>query len=188
MDKTPKEHSHPLCANDKYVPMGGGELELYRAITQALPIIDAAVEKLVRLCGGVKVSIPEGQAALEDFFDRVDTGWGQRGIQSFLDQYLDSMLTCGQGVGELVVDPRAGEVRALLCADPGRITLKEGESPLDFKVCVKRADGRVEELPRQELILFTPNQPTTDRPWGVSLLRSMPFLAEIGRASCRERV
>ena len=83
--QTRQEHRHPFCAIDNYVPMGGGELELYRAIREALPIIDAAVEKLVRLCGGVKVSIPEGQAALEDFFDRVDTGWGQRGIQSFLD-------------------------------------------------------------------------------------------------------
>lgn len=37
----------------------------------------------------------------------------------------------------------------------------------------------VRPLPRQELLLFTPFQPEAEAPYGVSLLRSMPFLAEI---------
>ena len=40
-------------------------------------------------------------------------------------------------------------------------------------------DGRVEELEGQDLILFTPFQPEADHPYGVSLLRSMPFLSGI---------
>ena len=39
--------------------------------------------------------------------------------------------------------------------------------------------NRVAELPWQELLLFTPFQPGTDSPYGVSLLRSMPFLSGI---------
>ena len=39
--------------------------------------------------------------------------------------------------------------------------------------------NRVAELPWQELLLFTPFQPGTDNPYGVSLLRSMPFLSGI---------
>ena len=78
-----------------------------------------------------------------------------------------------------MVEEEGREITALLCADPARIVLREGENPLAFQVCVRREDGRVEELPRQELILFTPNQPTADAPQGASLLRSMPFLAGI---------
>ena len=174
-----EERRHPFGAVYDYVPMGDGETRLYRAIREAVPIVDAAVEKLVRLCGGVTVKVPEGQAELERFLDRVNTGWGQRGLQSFLDQYLDSMLTCGRGVGEMVVDPERGEIAALLCADPEGIALKEGKDPTEFFVCARRMDGQVEPLPRQELILFTPNQPTADAPYGVSLLRSMPFLTGI---------
>ena len=177
--QTREERRHPFGAIYDYVPMGAGEMELYRAIGEAVPIVDAAVEKLVRLCGGVRVQVPEGQRELERFLETVNTGWGQRGLQSFLDQYLDSMLTCGRGVGELVVEEEGREIAALLCADPARIVLREGENPLAFQVCVRREDGRVEELPRQELILFTPNQPTADAPQGASLLRSMPFLAGI---------
>jgi len=170
---------HPFGALDGYVPLSQGDLSLYRAIREAVPIVDAAVGKLVRLAGGVKVSAVEGQEELEQFLQTVDTGRGQRGIQAFLDAYLDSMLVCGRGVGEIVVDWEQGDVAAVLCADPAYIELKEGDSPLEFSVCARRRDGTVEELPRQDLILFTPFQPEAEHPYGASLMRSMPFLTGI---------
>ena len=179
MVQTREGTRHPFGALEGYVPLSRGEMDLYRAIREAVPVVDAAVWKLVRLCGGVQVTAQEGQEELERFLRTVDTGRGQRGIQSFLDTYLDSMLVYGRGVGEMVTDWDAGEIRALLCADPGQIELKEGDDPLEFKVCARRRDGSVEELPRQDLILFTPNQPEADNPYGVSMLRSMPFLTGI---------
>ena len=174
------EH-HPFGMLDRYVPLRRGELDLYRSIREAVPIVDAALLKLVRLCGGVIVRCPdpEGQRGLEQFLAQVDTGRGQRGIQSFLDQYLDSMFTCGQGVGEIVLSPGGQDIAALLCADPGQVEIKEGDTPLDFRLCTRDGSGQLEELPWQELLLFTPFQPGTDSPYGVSLLRSMPFLSGI---------
>lgn len=177
--QTRREERHPFGALEGYVPLGGGELTLYRAIREAAPLVDAAIGKLVRLAGGVRVTAPEGQRGLEEFLRTVDVGRGRRGLQAFLDEYLDSMLVCGQGVGEMVVDRSRGEIAALLCADPAYIELREGESPLDFAVCARRRDGKVEELERQELVLFTPLQPEAEHPYGVSLLRSMPFLTGI---------
>ncbi len=172
---------HPFGMLDQYVPLRRGELELYRSIREAVPIVDAAILKLVRLCGGVQVrcSDGEGQRGLERFLEEVDTGRGQRGVQSFLDQYLDSMFTCGQGVGEIVLTPDGRDVAALLCADPGQVEIREGDTPLDFRLCARGPQGEPEELPWQELLLFTPFQPGTDSPYGVSLLRSMPFLCGI---------
>ena len=177
--QTRREERHPFGALEGYVPLGGGELTLYRAIREAVPLVDAAIGKLVRLAGGVRVTAPEGQRGLEEFLRTVDVGRGRRGLQAFLDEYLDSMLVCGQGVGEMVVDRSRGEIAALLCADPAYIELREGESPLDFAICARRRDGKVEELERQELVLFTPLQPEAEHPYGVSLLRSMPFLTGI---------
>ena len=177
--QTRREERHPFGALEGYVPLGGGELTLYRAIREAVPLVDAAIGKLVRLAGGGRVTAPEGQRGLEEFLRTVDVGRGRRGLQAFLDEYLDSMLVCGQGVGEMVVDRNRGEIAALLCADPAYIELREGESPLDFAVCARRRDGKVEELERQELVLFTPLQPEAEHPYGVSLLRSMPFLTGI---------
>ena len=170
----------PFGVLDRYVPLRGGEIALYRAIREGVPILDAAIWKLVRLCGGVGVRCadPKAQAGLEAFFRTVDTGWGQRGIQSFLDRYLDDLFTCGHGLGEIVLDPEGKEIAALLCADPEQVEVKIGDSPLDFTLC-RAGLGEGRELPWQELLLFTPFQPTGDAPCGVSLLRSMPFLAGI---------
>ena len=170
----------PFGVLDRYVPLRGGEIALYRAIREGVPILDAAIWKLVRLCGGVgvKCADPKAQAGLEEFFRTVDTGWGQRGIQSFLDRYLDDLFTCGHGLGEIVLDPEGKEIVALLCADPEQVEVRIGDSPLDFTLC-RAGLGEGRELPWQELLLFTPFQPTGDAPCGVSLLRSMPFLAGI---------
>lgn len=174
-------NSHPFGALERYRPLGQGDMALYRSIREAVPIVDAAVMKLVRLCGGVKVTCADrrGQAGLDRFLRTVDTGRGQRGIQSFLDRYLDDMLTYGRGVGEIVLDGRGREIAALLCADPGAVDIKEGDSPLDFRLCARGETGQPEELPWQELLLYTPFQPEAEAPYGTSLLRSMPFLTEI---------
>ena len=172
--------SQPFGVLDRYVPLGTGEMALYRAIREGIPIVDAAIWKLVRLCGGVgvKCANPRAQRGLEEFFRTVDTGWGQRGMQAFLDRYLDDLFTCGHGLGEIVLDPEGKEIAALLCADPEQVEVKLGDSPLDFKLC-RAGLGKDRELPYQDLLLFTPFQPTGDAPCGVSLLRSMPFLAGI---------
>ncbi len=172
--------SQPFGVLDRYVPLGTGEMALYRAIREGVPIVDAAIWKLVRLCGGVgvKCANPRAQRGLEEFFRTVDTGWGQRGMQAFLDRYLDDLFTCGHGLGEIVLDPEGKEIAALLCADPEQVEVKLGDSPLDFKLC-RAGLGKDRELPYQDLLLFTPFQPTGDAPCGVSLLRSMPFLAGI---------
>lgn len=172
---------HPFGVLDQYVPLRNGEIALYRSIREAVPILDAAIWKLVRLCGGVQVHSGDtrAQQGLNRFLATVDTGRGQQGIQSFLDQYLDCMLTCGQGVGEMVLDPQGKTIAALLCADPALVEIREGDSPLDFRLCVREDGGQPKELPWQQLLLFTPFQPEAEHPYGVSMLRSMPFLTGV---------
>ena len=174
------EH-HPFGVLDQYVPLRNGEITLYRSIREAVPILDAAIWKLVRLCGGVQVRCADARAqqGLSRFLLTVDTGRGQQGIQSFLDQYLDCMITCGQGVGEIVLDPQGKSIAALLCADPALVEIREGDSPLDFRLCVREDGGEPKELPWQQLLLFTPFQPEAEHPYGVSMLRSMPFLTGV---------
>ena len=80
--------------------------------------MDAAIWKLIRLCGGLTVRSRDSRAQreLEEFFRTVDIGWGQRGVQAFLDRYLDDLFTCGHALGEIVLDGTGREIAALLCA------------------------------------------------------------------------
>ena len=159
----------------------GAQGTLYRAVRAAVPAVDAAVGKIIRLAGGVRVVCeePEAEAALGRFLREVPVGHGQVGLNAFLDMYLDSMLTFGQAVGEMVLDGERQDIAALLCGRVEDIEIQQGASALAFTICGPGKDGKMEPLPRQELLLFTPYNPEADQPYGVSMLRGMPFLAEL---------
>lgn len=115
---------------ESYVPLLDGETALYREVREAVPVVDAAICKLIRLTGGVRVTCGNERAeqGLQRFLCEVPVGRGQRGINAFLDCYLDSLLTCGRAVGEIVPDAEGREIAAVLCADVSQVEVREGES------------------------------------------------------------
>ena len=172
---------HPFGMLGEYVPLRNGEARLYRAVREAVPVVDAAVYKLIRMAGGLTVSCgdPRAERALGEFLRTVPVGRGQFGINAFLDCYLDSLLTCGRAVGEIVPENGNRGIAAVLCGRVEDIEIREGENPLAFTIWGPDETGRMAALPYQDLILFTPLNPETENPYGVSLLRSLPFLADI---------
>lgn len=172
--------SHPFGILDGYIPLRNGETELYRSIREAVPVVDAAIIKLIRLTGGVSAECSDKRAETElnEFLKTVNVGRAQQGIEAFLACYLDSMLTCGRGIGEIVLSGRHG-IAAVLCGSAADIEIREGATPMDFEICSWSERGELMPLPYQELLLFTPFNPESESPYGVSLLRSMPFLADI---------
>ena len=91
----------PFGALGQCVPLRAWETRLYRAVREAVPVVDAAVYKLIRMTGGVTAVCGDKQAQrqLAEFLRTVPAGRGQYGINAFLDCYLDSLLTCGRAVG-----------------------------------------------------------------------------------------
>ena len=96
---------HPFRMLGGVTALGGGELEVYQQIRNAVPILDAAIGKLVRLTGGFTVSCGNWKAEreLERFLKTVNAGRGQVGLKAFWRRFLQSMLVYGRAVGEMVV-------------------------------------------------------------------------------------
>ena len=152
---------------------------MYRQLREAVPVLDAAVGKLVRLTGGFQVQCrsKESQQRLEQFLRTVPCGYGQQGIDQFLSCYLDSLLTYGRAVGEMVVS--GGKLKAVCWGDVTQCQLQEGENPLEVVIWGPDKHGLQKPLPYQHLLLFTALNPEPAHPYGVSLFRGMPFLADI---------
>lgn len=161
------------------MPLGTGEDRAYREIREAVPVLDAAVSKLVRLSGGftVRCKNEEAQKRLEQFLLTVPCGRGQVGMDSFLSGYMDSLLTLGRAAGEMVVS--GGRLAAVCWGDVTRLQALEGDNPLDVVLWGPDAHGTMRPLPYQQLLLFTTLNPEPGHPYGVSLFRGMPFLADI---------
>lgn len=172
---------HPFGMLADYVPLQNGELQLYRAVREAVPVVDAAIYKLIRMTGGVRATCQDAaaQRQLQTFLRTVPTGRGQQGINAFLDCYLDSLLVCGRAIGEIVPARGGRDIAALLCGRVDCIDIREGSQPLEFCICGPDETGRMVPLPFQNLLLFTPFHPEAEHPYGVSLMRSLPFLTDI---------
>lgn len=170
---------HPFTHLRGYVPLGGGEERIYQQIREAIPVLDAAVGKLIRLSAGFDVRCPSVQntAQLQQFLKTVNCGRGQRGIDSFLSAYIDSLLVYGRAVGEMVV--AGGHMRGVCWGDVTQLQVREKPDSLDVELCAEDESGQVRPLPYQDLLLFTTMKPEPEHPYGVSLFRGMPFLAEI---------
>ena len=171
--------SHPFGELRGFTPLGTGEERIYRQLREAVPVLDAAVGKLVRLCGGFSVQCPSkaAQESLGVFLKTVPCGHGQVGIHSFFSQYLDCLLTYGRAVGEIVVN--RGKVVGVCCGDVTALEACEGSSCLDTELWGPDSHGQLRPLPYQHLLLFTAWNPEPAHPYGVSLFRGMPFLADI---------
>lgn len=168
---------HPFSAlrNVREFPQ---EAEVYRSMREAIPILDAAVGKLVRLTGGFEAQCADRtlQRQLNGFLRTVPVGRGQTGIENFLSAYLESLLTYGRAVGEMVVCGR--QLQAVLWGDVTSVAIQEGDSPLDFALG-HWENGELKIFPRQNLLLFSTWGAGPDAPYGASLFRSMPFLADV---------
>jgi len=171
--------THPYTSIRGYIPLGGGEERIYRQVREAVPVLDAAVGKLVRLSSGfdVKCAGVEATEKLRRFLATVNCGRGQIGIDSFLTAYLDSLLTYGRAVGEMVVS--GGKLAAVCWGDVTALEIRQGESPLDVVLCGPDGRGNVVPLPYQNLLLFTTLHPEPAHPYGVSILRGLPFFADV---------
>ena len=105
--------------------LGGSEAEIYRAMRENVPILDAAIGKLVRLTGGFTVTCGDRAAekGLRQFLKTVPVGHAQYGLECFLQTYLDCMLTYGRAVGEMIVAD--GRLAAVCWGDVTKIHVRQ---------------------------------------------------------------
>jgi hypothetical protein len=157
------------------------ELKLYDALRGSVPVIDAALNKIVRLVGGFTVTCRgPGQKELDEFVREVPVGGAGKGLEAFLSCYLDNLLTYGNAVGEILLTPDGRRVAGLYNGDLQELDIRRDEgNPLGRRIFLR--DGSPEGRAVQEngRILFTALNPRAGEVTGSSLLKGLPFVAGV---------
>ncbi len=153
---------------------------LYRSLRDAVPIIDAAVNKIVRLAGGFRAVCEDekAQVCLDDFLKNVRVNSISNGAESFISSYLDQLLTYGTAVGEIVPDGNGG-IAALYNSSLDDVELECGDGPLDIRVSSFDGSGVKKEVQYPELILCSAIMPEPGSIYGTSILSGLPFVTDI---------
>jgi hypothetical protein len=157
------------------------EKELYDRLRFTVPVIDAAIGKIVRLTGGYRVlcSDESMQEELDNFVSTVPVGISGRSLHSFTDSFLESLLTYGNAVGEIAVDPETMQPTALYCGDPSKTAVLPGKNPGEPEIFIRDERGKLKPVSFPWLILFSALNPPPGKAVGVSVLRGLPALSSV---------
>ena len=155
-------------------------MRLYEAMRDSVPVIDAAIQKIIRLTGEFVVTAGnrETDAALKYFCENVHVGASGLGIMSFVSVYLDQLLTYGNALGEIVPAKDGSDIAALYNASLEEVEVRAGKNPLQAEITLRGAE-QAKPLRRPELILFSALNPPAGQAIGVSLLRGLPFVSSV---------
>ncbi len=163
-----------------FSPLAPPDAALLDALREAVPVIDAAVDKIVRLtgCCDMECSNSRLQPALEEFMRSVKVGAASNGLAMFTESYLRSLLCYGNAVGEIVPGPGGRDIYALYNANLRALHIRPGKTPLEAEICVVQG-GSPRPAPYPQLILHSALNPAPGELAGTPLLRGLPFVAGI---------
>ncbi len=175
--QTSNSHTFDLLA--AYSPAAVCSPDLYKMLREAIPVIDTAIHKIVRLTGGFTVIANNGknQAQLEEFLHSINVGGSGNGLQQFVDIYFEQLLTYGTAAGEIVMD--ANGINSLYNVPIRNISLKR--NPQNFNeilICQPNSSTGI-PVKYQDLVMYSALNPEAGSITGNSILKGLPFVASI---------
>lgn len=171
-------NSGVLKSFEHFSPLSSGHIRLYRDLRNNVPVIDAAIGKLVRLVCAFNLTCTnkEIEEEMQSFFKNVQVGGNSRGIDTFISTYFDELLTCGTAVGE-IIPTVSGSFGALYNTNLEDISLKRNENGFDIDICLNSIGNATP--PRPDLIMMSVLNPTPSQLEGNSLLKGLPFVSSV---------
>lgn len=176
--QTGSVHSHPFSPLNGYVPMSNVNNRVYAALREGVPIIDSAINKIIRLMGGFTFVTGNEtiDRSMKAFFESVNVGGNQRGIYAFADNYMDQLLTYGSAIGEMVMS--SDGICALYNGELEYIDVKRKAGSMDVEF-FNTSSGTAVRLENEDAVLFSVLNPQAGKILGTSLLRGLPFVSDI---------
>ena len=157
------------------------ERRLYQALRDNIPLIDAAIAKIIRLIGGFRM-VCGNKAAEQElnlFLQDIHVNGCQRGIRSFLSCYLDQLITFGTAIGEMVLSKNGKQIAALYNASLNDVEIVADDNPLNVTVCRIEAGGTKVPVLYPSLVMCTTMMNEPGMIYGTSVLRGLPFVGDL---------
>jgi hypothetical protein len=178
--QTARSKSHPFGIIDRHIRLTKPEFGVYDAIREAMPIVDAAIIKIIRLVGGFKVecSNKETEEEINEFLNTVPSGPCSKGIDAFLSSFLDSLIMYGIAVGEIAVSKNTSRVQGLYNAPLDGLFIDTESAPFDCLISV-RDGSTVTPVNHPERLLISVLNSTAAHPEGRSMLHGLSFVTSI---------
>lgn len=152
---------------------------LFDVLREAVPFIDIAIIKLVRLLGDFEYET-YGDVALkrklESFRTGVKCNYFGVGLDDFIYQMSDAALHYGYGVGESVVNRTVTDLERLIVGDSRTFRFKKENNKLNL---VQQIDGGFKEVKLKDNIYYLAFDLRNGHPQGVSMIYSLVYSSQV---------
>ena len=128
------------------------ETKLYNLLRDAVPIIDAAINKTVRLIGNFKIRCQNEE------------------IEKKINYFLKTVK---------VINPKTNKIFALYNASLKYVSLELSENPLDLNIFKKDNYASKTLVQNKDLILISTLNARPGSAYGTSILKGLPFVSNI---------
>jgi hypothetical protein len=156
-------------------------LGIYKMIREAVPILDVAVLKYVRLMGNFRLDGLGNktiQDSLDNFQRQVRVGWFDNGFGNWQDQLVDSAVSLGMGFGEVVPQIDLSGIHRLKIADATTFRfVKDGNSYVLGQI--QSGEWEPIKMQNQEYLHCLSFDQRNGEPQGYSMFYSLPFMTQI---------
>ncbi len=171
--------SHTFSNLYDFYPLTVSQPELYRSLREAVPIIDTAIYKLVRLTGGFQVKSINGrnQCELDNFIKNISVNGTGYGLQQFIDIYFEQLLTFGTSVGEIITDGNG--IHSLYNVPISNISLKRNPEKFNEILVCQPDSSMGTPIKYQDLVVFSALNPEAENIMGTPILKGLPFVSSI---------
>lgn len=156
-------------------------LKNYKTIRDSIPIVDAAISKIIRLIGGFKIDTanPIISKRVNNFLDNVVIVGNGNGINNFISCYLDSLLTYGNAIGEIVLDSNNSDILALFNVNATKIQAKRSFDSISTEFWLNSNSLSPQKIKCPQLLLFSALNPSAGEVNGNSLIKGLQLVGNI---------
>lgn len=161
-----------------FSPASSVGLSLYGELRNNVPIIDAAIEKIVRLVCDFEITCSNkiAEREMQRFLGVVPVGGNSKGVNSFASVFFDQLLTYGTAVGE-IIPTVSGTLGGLYNTNLRDICLRRNENGFDVDILLNSPTE--EKSLKPELLMMCALNPSPGHIEGNSLLKSLPFVSSL---------
>lgn len=156
-------------------------LKNYKTIRDSIPIVDAAISKIIRLIGGFKIDTanPIISKQVNNFLDNVIIVGNGNGINNFISCYLDSLLTYGNAIGEIILDSNNSDILALFNVNAVKIQAKRSSDSISTEFWLNSNSLSPQKIKCPQLLLFSALNPSAGEVNGNSLIKGLQLVGNI---------
>ena len=172
--------THPFIDIEQYNPLSKFKFRLYSSLRDAVPAIDAAISKLVRLIGTFKIECEDEETSFKvnEFLENIKVGICSTGIDSFIFIFLDQLLTYGTAIGEIVPNENFDNIVALYNSSLKNVELRCDSKSLELLV-YRKSGGKLSLIEHPEFIVVSSFNTEPDQIYGNSIMKGLPFVSSI---------